>query len=334
MEFTINDGKSGTWSTMGCWYTTVRSFSLLCLLQFCSTLLFRFLVDKYSDLYYDSTLLFEAVKKATEGESGEHSTSQSQSQPQQNIQLTSQQHTFQVQQVPPSMSTRSHHTPRRDLPVDYGMSPAVHMRDQSPHRPTGVNPYPPSPAGMNMNMGMNMRGPPGGVPYPGSGGGGPPFSQPGNQFMGGDLTTAGSPMRMGGGSNIGMGGGLRPGMGGMPAAGMPLGSSIIGGIGGSGMAGMGAHGMGGMSAPVMGGMGGMGASGMGNMAGMGGGGMMGGMSGMGGMGTGIGGNMTMAGPNMGMGMGMVNMGVDHGGMGIGMSPRAMRGIPDDFSGIH
>lgn len=310
-----------------------------------STLLFRFLVDKYSDLYYDSTLLFEAVKKATEGESGEHSTSQSQSQPQQNIQLTSQQHTFQVQQAPPSMSTRSHHTPRRDLPIDYGMSPAAHMRDQSPHRP-GVHPYPVSPAGMNMNMGMNMRGPPGGVPYPG-GGGGPPFSQPGNQFMGGDITTSGSPMRMGGGSNIGMG--LRPGMGGMPASmggghmasGMPLGSSVASGIGGSGMAGMGAPGMGGMSAPGMGGMGGMGASGMGNMAGMGGGGMMGGMSGgMGGMGAG---NMTMAGPNMGMagpnmgmgmGMGMVNMGVDHGGMGVGMSPRVMRGIPDDFSGLH
>lgn len=281
-------------------------------------MLFRFLVDKYSDLYYDSTPLFEAVKKATDDDNGDHLPSQSQSQQQQSVQQTGQQQTFQVQQVPPSISTRSHHTPRRDLPVDYGMSPTAHMRDQSPHRATGVNPYPASPVGMNpmnmnMNMGMGMRG-----PYPG---GGLPFGQPGNQFMGGDLTAAGSPMRMGGGNNIGMGGGMRSGMGAMPGsmgggAGMSLGGGVSGGVGG---AGMGAPGMSGM-----GGMGVMGASGMNNMAGM-----------MGGMGSGIGNMSNMTGPSMGMGM--MNMAVDHGGLGIGMSPnRAMRGVPDDggFSGIH
>ena len=283
----------------------------------------RFLVDKYSDLYYDPTLLFEAVKKVAEDEGAEDLPPPPQIQPPPSIPQSSQ-HTFQIQQTASNTSTRSHHTPRRDLSGDIGMPPA-HMREQSPHhhRPGS---FPGSPAGINqmgMNMGMGMRGPPGGGgPYPGAGGGGPPFNPSGNQFMqSGDLASGGSPMRMGGGManmGMGMGGGMRPnlagmgGMGGMPGnmGGVGMGGiPMVGGMGGTGMAGPGLGG---------GGMGGIGGGGMMNMGGMGGN-MTGNMAGMG---VGMGGGM----PGMGMGMG--NMAVDM-GLGMNMSPRGMRGVPDD-----
>ncbi|KAF8910674.1 hypothetical protein CPB84DRAFT_1958505 [Gymnopilus junonius] len=189
----------------------------------------QFLVDKYSELYYDPTPLLEVVRKETEAETEGEATQKQQQQQQQQQQLPPQQQphqvhtpshhqqTFQLQQ--PSMPAR-HHTPLRDR-GDYSMP--QHMgRDQSPHRhpgnPGGGFPYPGSPATMGMRTG------PGG-PYSGGGpSGGPPFNAPSSQFMGGDPTT---PIRMG------------PGMG--------MGSPIGGGMGG----GMRSHGMGsGMSGEV------------------------------------------------------------------------------------
>jgi len=286
----------------------------------------RFLVDKYSDLYYDSTPLIEAVKKITEDENSTESLQQ---------QHPQQQPPFQLQQ--PSMASRHHtpHTPMRER--DYGMSNShSHVgRDQSPHRhsgaPGGNYPqYPSSPAG------MAMRGPPGGQgPYPG---GGPPFNPSPSQFMGGDSM---NPPRVGGG------------MGGMGLGGGSMGGGVMGGGMSSGMGGGMPVGMGGsMGTGIRPGMGGMGG-GMGGV--MGGG----GMSGMGGgMGPGLGGGVSsgmgtgggMA-PGMNMGPGMGNMGqmsggmpggmgmvMDHGsngmGMAMNMSPRAMRGFSEDGFPIH
>ncbi|KAF8808709.1 hypothetical protein BYT27DRAFT_7163954 [Phlegmacium glaucopus] len=170
----------------------------------------QFLVDKYSELYYDPTPLLEAVKKETEEEQPEEAPQQHQHH----------QAPFQLQHNI-SMSPR-HHTPMRER--DFGMSNIhphhPHMgvgvgvgggREQSPHRSMLNYPYPSgSPAGMNMNM--SMRGPPQGpISYPGSSSVGPPFNSPVSaQFMG---EAANSPIRMGGGMG-GMGGGMRGGMGG------------------------------------------------------------------------------------------------------------------------
>ncbi|KAF8968149.1 hypothetical protein BDZ97DRAFT_2073201 [Flammula alnicola] len=165
----------------------------------------QFLIDKYSDLYYDPTALLEAVKKVTDEENADDSAQQ-----QQQSQQQQHQQTFQLQQ--PSMPSR-HHTPLRDRDRDYGMSSAhQHMgRESSPHRHPSSQPgnYPYSAS----TGGMAMRGPPGGS-YPGSGpSGGPPFSSGTSPYMGGDPSN--SPMRMGGmGMGGGMGGGMRPGMGG------------------------------------------------------------------------------------------------------------------------
>jgi hypothetical protein len=303
---------------MGCWHSTVRGCHILAL-EYPDNAP-RFLVDKYSDLYYDSTPLVETVKKVTEDENG--------TDPQPQQQHAQQQPPFQLQQ--PSMAPR-HHTPMRER--DYGMSNShSHMgRDQSPHRHPGAPggnypPYPGSPAG------MSMRGPPGG---PGSySGGGPPFNPSSSQFMGGDPMN--SP-RVGGG------------MGGMGLGGGGMGGGMSSGMGGGMPTGMGGGGMGtGMRPGIGGGMGGgMGVMGGGGMGGMGGGmvpGLGGGMS----SGMGAGGGMA---PGMGMGPGMSGMGqmgggmtggmgmvMDHGSNGMGMtmnmSPRGMRGISEDGFPIH
>ncbi|TFK40366.1 hypothetical protein BDQ12DRAFT_680829 [Crucibulum laeve] len=139
----------------------------------------QFLVDKYSDLYYDPTPLQEAVRKVTEEENPEERPEQHQ------------------QQQHHSMSPR-HQTPHRergDIHMSGVHSQMGHGHDVSPqhHRHPMAPPgyYPGSPGGM-------MRGPPG--PGPGS-------------FYDGSV---GSPMRMGMGmepsmAGMGMGGGM-PGM--------------------------------------------------------------------------------------------------------------------------
>lgn len=228
----------------------------------------RFLVDKYSELYYDPTTLLEAVKKATEDEQVEEPPQQYQHH----------QPPFQLQHTI-SMSSPRHHTPMRER--DFGLPnvhplPIPHMgvgvggREQSPHRPLVNYQYPSgSPAGKNMNMTMSMRGPPQGpISFPGSSSVGPPFNSnsPG-QFMG---ESTNSPIRMGSGMG-GLGGGMRGGMGGMNSM-----NTLGGGMGGGMNPGMN-PGMGGMGGGLnMGGMpGGMGGNmgmpgGMGNMGGMGG----------------------------------------------------------------
>ncbi|KAF9003945.1 hypothetical protein BDQ17DRAFT_466630 [Cyathus striatus] len=159
----------------------------------------QFLVDKYSDLYYDPTLLLEAVRKVTEEEIGEDQ----------------QQHERQQLQA---QSSR-HHTPHRERDREREMHMAgVHPgmgHEPSPRHnmgPPAGYPYPVSPGGI-------MRS---GIPgqYPGGNSGGPPFTprQPG-QFYG---EPGASPIRMGG-----MGMGMDPTMGGHPMMGM-----------GGGMAGM------------------------------------------------------------------------------------------------
>ena len=245
------------------------------------TVHFRFLVDKYSELYYDPTSLLEAVKKATEDEQVEEPP-----QPYQHHQPP-----FQLQHNM-SMSSPRHHTPMRER--DFGMPnvhphPIPHMgvgvggREQSPHRPLVNYQYPSgSPAAKNMNMSMSMRGAPQGpMSFSGNSPVGPPFNSnsPG-QFMG---ESTNSPIRMGSGMG-GIGGGMRGGMGSMNNM-----NTLGGGMGG------------GMNPGMNPGMGG----------GIGGGNMGGGM-GMGGMPGGMGGNMGMP---SGMGMGSINMrGMDMRGM--------------------
>lgn len=154
----------------------------------------QFLVDKYSDLYYDSTPLQEAVKKVTEDETPEEQVNQNQQ---------------------PTLSNR---TPHRDR--DFHMSSMHgHMgyggHESSPHRhhaPPPNYPYPSSPA-------MNVRGGPG--PYPSSGGA--PFNPP-TQYFGGEAPS--TPVRMGSMGNIhmmdhSMGGGHPMGGMGMGGGGMP-----------------------------------------------------------------------------------------------------------------
>ncbi|PPQ82628.1 hypothetical protein CVT26_001439, partial [Gymnopilus dilepis] len=199
----------------------------------------QFLVDKYSDLYYDPTPLLEVVRKATDDDTDTESSQKPQQHERpERAHIPSSSHhtpshhqqTFQLQQ--PSMPAR-HHTPLRDR-GDFGM-PQHMSRDQSPHRhpgnPGGGFPYPGSPAA------MGMRGP--GGPFSGGGpGGGPPFNAPSSQFMGGDPTT---PIRIGGGG-MGMGSPMGPGMGGgMRPPGMSGGMGP--GMGGGGMGGMGGEGM-------------------------------------------------------------------------------------------
>ncbi|KAF9048669.1 hypothetical protein BJ165DRAFT_1461623 [Panaeolus papilionaceus] len=254
----------------------------------------QFLVDKYSDLYYDPTPLREAVKKVTEDEDTESNAGQRpshSSHTNQQVQLShsmshsshgsphhqshGQHQPFQLQQQP-SMGSR-HHTPLRDAQFAQGMGPGPTMHSHMSGRDS-IQMHPPRHSGPQPNFpyagspsAMGMRGGPGGIPggpgsFPGGPpmggvGGGAPFSPGPTGFMGGDA--GGPPMRMGGVNMGGLGGGMRPGMGGMG-----------GGMGGMGMGG----GMGGMGNPMGGGMPGgnvmgpMGPMGMdhgGNMAGMG-----------------------------------------------------------------
>ncbi|KAF5381953.1 hypothetical protein D9615_004352 [Tricholomella constricta] len=189
----------------------------------------QFLVDKYSDLYYDPTLLLEAVKKQTDAENAEE-------------QQQHQQQSHHPQQ--PHQSHSRHHTPRSDRDfhmsnVHHPMGPPGHespMHHRQHHAPPVSYPYPGTP--QNMNMNMNMRGPaPMQRPYPG-GHPGSPFNSVGQgQFFGNESA---SPMRMNPMAGMGM---MDHGMGGHPIGGMP-------GMG-MGGAGMGGGGMGGIGMPAM-----------------------------------------------------------------------------------
>ncbi|KAG6820958.1 hypothetical protein H0H93_009194 [Arthromyces matolae] len=228
----------------------------------------RFLVDKYSDLYYDPTLLLEAVRKQTDPENAQEQPPQRQ------------------QHLPPHHSQHQslsrHHTPRSDREFHmasphHSMGPPGHdspLHHRQHHGPPPNFPYPGTPQNMGMRGASIPRTYPGGHP-----GGGAPFNTS-NQFFGGE---GGSPMRVNPMGGMGM---MDPGhsMGGMQ--GMGMGASVGGGVmgGNIGVGGMGgAMGMGGGMGGMAGGMG----DGMTPMGtGMVGGGMVGG-----GMGGGLGGGM-------------------------------------------
>ncbi|KAF7330536.1 hypothetical protein MVEN_02493300 [Mycena venus] len=165
----------------------------------------QFLVDEYSDLYYDSTPLFEAIKKQAELENAEEQKQHQQAQ---------QQH----EQAKQAHLERAREREREhQLQLQNVQQMAMLDHPPSPQRQYSSGPYPGygSP-GMAPNMG-NMRGPyagggapfnPGNGPQPGyynnspMGGHGPPQSPA--RMMGG----MDSPMRMG----MGMGGGGMMGM--------------------------------------------------------------------------------------------------------------------------
>ncbi|KAF8206481.1 hypothetical protein K438DRAFT_477434 [Mycena galopus ATCC 62051] len=162
----------------------------------------QFLVDEYSDLYYDSTPLFEAVKKQAELENAEELKQHRQAQ---------EQH----EQAKAAHLERAREREREhQLQLQNVQQMAMLDHPPSPQRQYSSGPYPGyggSP-GMPPNMG-NMRGSPyagGGAPFnpgngpqpgyyngPMGGHGGPPQSR---GMMGG----MDSPMRMG----MGMGGGM------------------------------------------------------------------------------------------------------------------------------
>lgn len=169
----------------------------------------RFLVDEYSDLYYDSTPLFEAVKKQAELENAEEQKQHQQAQQQheqakqahlERAREREREHQLQLQNV------------QQMAMLDHPPSPQQRQYSSAPYPGYAGSP------GMPPNMG-NMRGGPyagGGAPFTPSngpqpgyynnspmGGHGPPQS-PAGMMRGMD-----SPMRMG----MGMGGG---GMMGMP----------------------------------------------------------------------------------------------------------------------
>jgi len=192
----------------------------------------QFLVDKYSELYYDPTPLLEAVKKQSDAENAEEQQQQQQQQSQQPSHLPYQSH----------QSSR-HHTPRSDREFHMqnmhhsvgppGLDPSMHLRQH--HGPPTNYPYPGTPQNMNMNMNINMRGPaPMSRPYQGGHPGAPfsPVSQ--GQFYGGDPA---SPMRVNPMSGIGMMD-HHTGMGGHSMGGMG-GMGIGGGMGGGGIGGVG-----------------------------------------------------------------------------------------------
>ncbi|KAJ7104160.1 hypothetical protein B0H15DRAFT_741387, partial [Mycena belliarum] len=184
----------------------------------------QFLVDEYSDLYYDSTPLFEAIKKQTDLEKAEEQQQQQQQQQQ-------------YQQAQQAHREREREREReRVLHLQNVQQMALLDEQQSPQRQYGGQQsypgYPGSPGGMPPNMG-NMRGPyaGGGAPFnPGNqpgyynNGMGHPPQSPGRMGMGG-MGPMGmeSPMRMGmGGGGMGMGMapgpdlghmGMQPGMG-------------------------------------------------------------------------------------------------------------------------
>jgi hypothetical protein len=230
MELTIDKCSCRTWSSMGCWDSTV------CILNPSSRLgakvnSVRFMVDKYSDLYYDPTSLREAVKKQLDEEKGESGDDSKDPAPSHHPPLPQQLH----------HSNSRHHTPRGDRDFHtphHPMGPPMH---DSPirHHPPPVNyNYPQTPSN------MNMRGPPPPQsiprPFPGHGGGPPgtPFnSGPSGQFFGNE---GGSPMRMNPMGGMGM---MDHGMGGVMGNAMsPMGMGMGGGsvpMGGNPMGGMG-----------------------------------------------------------------------------------------------
>lgn len=222
---------------MGHRYSTVREIAIGSEPQIAESL-FRFLVEEYSDLYYDPTPLFEVVGKLKEEEGGGSSTDPSQSQ----AHLS--QHPQQHQPLPHmnqfNMGSPRHQTPMRNDRGEFLSQMGGQQVDPSPlrhgHGAPGMQgnfPYPPSPG----NMGM--RGQPGQGGFPGGGGvPGPtgPFNpmqqqQQQQQFFPG-RNPAPSPIRMGsiGGLNMDDHGMGHPGMAGM--GGMPMGGGGMPGMGG------------------------------------------------------------------------------------------------------
>ncbi|KAF7374927.1 hypothetical protein MSAN_00378800 [Mycena sanguinolenta] len=165
----------------------------------------QFLVDEYSDLYYDSTPLFEAIKKQAELENAEEQKQHQQAQ-------------LQHEQAKQAHLERAREREREhQLQLQNVQQMAMLDHPPSPQRQYSNPAYPPYGAspGMPPNMG-NMRG-----PYAG---GGAPFNpggpQPGyynNGPMGGPMPQQ-SPARMMGGMDspmrmgMGMGGGGMMGM--------------------------------------------------------------------------------------------------------------------------
>ncbi|KAJ2924864.1 hypothetical protein H1R20_g12223, partial [Candolleomyces eurysporus] len=223
----------------------------------------QFLVEEFSDLYYDPTLLFEAVNKVKEEEGVGGSSSGANDQQHQPPGLPPHHHQMQTPQHPHgppqhhvsqyNMGSPRHQTPmrggERDAFHPAQMGGGQHMPEPSPlrhgHGGGGMQGnfggFPASPGG------MNMRGPPGAGSFPVSGGvvpgqgGGPGGAAPFNpmqqqqQFFnaGGGNPAVVSPMRM-------------PSMGG----GMGMDDHGMGGMGGMGMGG-GMQGMGVGGAPQM-----------------------------------------------------------------------------------
>ena len=179
----------------------------------------RFLVDQYSELYYDPTPLLDAVKKQSEADSAEEQQQQ-------------QQHNQQQMLQQPHQSHPRHHTPR--IERDFHMSNMHHQmgpvgHDPSQHHrqypPPVSYPYPSTPPNMNMNMRGSAPMP---GPYHGGPGGAPFNAAPPNQFYGNEGAT---PMRMGP-LSAGIGGmGMDHSHGiGHPLGGMGMGGGGIPGI--------------------------------------------------------------------------------------------------------
>ncbi|KAK2463395.1 hypothetical protein APHAL10511_004481 [Amanita phalloides] len=248
----------------------------------------QFLVDEYSDLYYNPAPLLESIKKKVDEEKAEEQAQQAAQQQQQ----------VQVHQM--HQQHQAQHLVRHDSGHQEFLLTSVHqLNAMHSTRHHGPGPgHGPGPAGQYPYQGppvanIPMRPPPpphNGSPFAGGGpgggasvgaGSGAPFNPiPTNQFYGADV--GGSPARMGGMSGMGnmgnMAGMANTGnmagignMGGMANMGNMAGIGGIGGVGNMGnMAGMG----------NMGNMGNMGS--MGNMAGIANVGNLGGMPGMGG----------------------------------------------------
>jgi len=150
----------------------------------------RFHVDKHSELYYDPTVLMEAVKKQTAEAEAEEQQQQQQQHPQ--------------HLAPQQMhQTNSRHHQARDYHLSsahHQMGPPGHDPSMARHHPPPVNyPYPATSA-----ANINMRGPvpmPNRQQYPGAPRGAPFNTAPPGQFYGGENA---SPMRMGPMGGMGM----------------------------------------------------------------------------------------------------------------------------------
>ncbi|TFK75241.1 hypothetical protein BDN72DRAFT_832595 [Pluteus cervinus] len=299
----------------------------------------QFLVDEYSELYYDPTPLVEVVKKQTEEENPPESTQQTQAPPLQASSSYGSGNPLPVHQLPQtphhSQIHSRHQTPLRDR--DFHAS-SIH-----PHHPQGSS-HPLAsggghPVGVSGEIGLGHPGMHHGMGTPGSVAG-TPQRHPGNYSYPSTPSNMGAGgmggMAMGGGMGMnmnagGMGGGMNMGMGmnmnmrGTPGP-FPGGVGGMGGAGGAGGAGnspfapippnqfygnpMAGH----DGSPMRMNMGGGG----GNMGMVGGHGMMGGHP------------MNAGGSTPGMGMGVGGTGMQSIGMGMDVSPSIGRRMTGEF----